>query len=72
MDNNKMTKSIVLCASLFGSVYLMSTSLVLMNKSFIENKKNLSILNGLIFLISSSIFIGGTISILPIFKSSMV
>ena len=72
MDKNKMTKSIVLCASLFGSVYLMSTSLVLMNKSFIENKKNLSILNGLIFLISSSIFIGGTISILPIFKSSMV
>ena len=70
-----MSKSIILFSSLFGSVYLMSVSLGLINRSFLENKKiphKLIIINGLTFLVSGSIFIGGTLSILTYFKSSRV
>jgi len=55
-----MSNSIILISSLFGSVYLMSISLNLINRSFLENKKiprELIIINGLTFVVSSSIFI---------------
>jgi len=67
-----MSNSIILFSSLFGSVYLMSISLGLINKSLLENKKiphELIIINGLIFVVSGSIFIGGTLSNLSYFKS---
>ena len=68
-----MSNSIILFSSLFGSVYLMSISLGLINRSFLENKKiprELIIINGLTFIVSSSIFIGATLSNLSYFKSS--
>ena len=34
-----MYKSIILSSCLFGSFYLCSTSLLLINRSFLENKK---------------------------------
>jgi len=55
-----MSNSIILFSSLFGSVYLMSISLGLINRSLLENKKiprELIIINGLTFAMSSSIFI---------------
>ena len=67
-----MSNSIILFSSLFGSVYLMSISLGLINMSILENKKiprELIIINGLTFVVSSSIFIGGTLSNLSYFKS---
>ena len=53
-----MYKSIILSSCLFGSFYLFSTSLVLINRSRLENKKipnELIIINGLTFLVSGSI-----------------
>jgi hypothetical protein len=70
-----MSNSIILLSSLFGSVYLMSMSLGIINRSFLENKKiphELIIINGLTFVASSSIFIGGTLSNLSYFKCSRV
>ena len=70
-----MSNSIILFSSLFGSVYLMSILLGLINRSFLENKKiprELIIINGLTFMVSSSIFIGATLSNLSYFKSSRV
>jgi hypothetical protein len=70
-----MSNSIILFSSLFGSVYLMSISLGLINKSFLENKKiprELIIINGLTFVMSSSVFIGCTLSNLSHFKFSRV
>jgi hypothetical protein len=64
--------SIILISSLFGSVYLMSISLGLINMSLLENKKiprELIIINGLTFVASSSIFIGGTLLNLSYLKS---
>ena len=55
-----MSNSIILFSSLFGSVYLMSISLGSINKSLLENKKiprELMIINGLTFVVSSYIFI---------------
>jgi hypothetical protein len=55
-----MSNSIILFSSLFGSVYLMSVSLGLINRCLLENKnipRELIIINGLTFAISSSIFI---------------
>ena len=66
--------SIILFSSLFGSVYLMSISLGLINMSLLENKKiprELLIIHGLSFVVSSSIFIGVTLSNLPYFTSSI-
>jgi len=37
--SNSIYNSIILFSSLFGSVYLMSTSLELINRSLLENKK---------------------------------
>jgi hypothetical protein len=70
-----MSNSIILFSSLFGSAYLMSISLGLINGTLLENKKiprELIIINGLTFLVSSSIFIGGKLSNLSYFKSSRV
>jgi len=70
-----MSNSIILFSSLFGSVYLMSISLGLINRLLLENKKlphELIIINGLTFAISSSIFIGISLSNLSYFKSSKV
>jgi len=67
-----MSNSIILSSCLFGSVYLMTISLGLINMSLLENKKisrELIILNGLTFVVSGSIFIGGIIKMtkLPYF-----
>jgi hypothetical protein len=58
--------SIILFSSLFGSVYLMSISLELINRLHLENNKiprKLIIINHLTFVISTSIFIGGTLNL---------
>jgi hypothetical protein len=57
-----MSNSIILSSYLLGSVYLMSKSLELINRSVLDNKKiqrELIIFNGLTFVMSSSIFVGG-------------
>jgi len=62
---DKMSNSIILFSSLFGSVYLMSMSLGLINKSLLEDKKiprELIIINGLTFVVSGYIFIGVALS----------
>ena len=65
-----MSNYIILFSSLFGSVYLMSVSLGLINKSLLENKKiprGLIIINGLIFAVSTFIFLSvGHYQICPI------
>jgi hypothetical protein len=71
-----MYNSIVLSSCLFGSVYLCSISLVLINRSILENKKipnKLIIINGLVFVMSGSILIN-SFSLLNLshFKSSRV
>jgi hypothetical protein len=68
-----MSNSIILSSCLFGSVYLMTISLGLINMSLLENKKisrELIILNDLTFVVSGSIFIGGIIKMtkLPYFN----
>ena len=53
-----MYKYIILSSCLFGSFYLSSISLGLINRSLLENKKipdKLIIINGLIFVVSGSI-----------------
>ena len=63
-----MYNSIILSSCLFGSVYIFSKSLELINKSLCENKKiphKLIAINSLIFVISGSIFVYS-------FKSSKV
>ena len=70
-----MSNSIILFSSLFGSVYLMSISLGLINWTLLENKKiprELMIINGLTFMASTSIFIGVSLSNSTYFKSSRV
>lgn len=63
-----MANSIILFTSLFGSVYLMSVSLGLINRILLENKKIsreliiIHVINGLTFVVSSSIFINQTLS----------
>ena len=55
-----MYKSIILPSCLFGSFYLCSISLVLINRSLLENKKlpnKLIIINSLTFLVSGSIVV---------------
>ena len=59
--SNNMFNTITICTCLFGSVYLCSKSLELMNNSLLEDKKisnKLIILNGLTFIVSGSIFFG--------------
>ena len=53
-----MYKYIILSSCLFGSLYLSSISLGLINRSLLENKKipnELIIINGVIFFVSGSI-----------------
>ena len=60
-----MSNSIIVFSGLFGSVYLMSISLGLINRSLLENKKiprELIIINGLTFVMSGYIFISGSLS----------
>jgi hypothetical protein len=67
-----MSNSIILSSSLFGSVYLMSISLGLINESLLENKKipnNLIIINGLTFIISGSVFLYGISYTLKVLKN---
>ena len=54
-----MYNSIIIASTLFGSVYLSSISLCLINQSLLENKpnKNLLVLNGCTFLVAGSIFL---------------
>ena len=55
-----MYNYIILSSSLFGSVYLFSKSLELINRSHLENKQmihNLILINGLTFMLSGSIFL---------------
>jgi len=55
-----MHNSIILSSCLFGSVFLFSQSLHLINMSFLENKKiprELILINGLTFVVSGTIFI---------------
>ena len=62
-----MYNSIVLASSLFGSVYLFSTSLLSINTSILENKKmsnNFILINGLILAISGSIIVATWFSLL--------
>ncbi len=57
-----MYNSIILSSCLFGSVYIFSTSLQAINRSFLENKKipnNLLIINGLTLIMSGSVFLYG-------------
>ena len=57
-----MYKSIIISSCLFGSVYIFSKSLKLINESLLLDKKiknKLIIINGLTFLISSSIWLCG-------------
>ena len=59
-----MHNSIVLSSCLFGSVYLMSKSLELMNINSAYNKKisnEVIFINRVTFLLSSSVFIGTSI-----------
>ena len=68
-----MYNSIILSSCLFGSVYIFSKSFESMNRSFLENKKipnKLIIVNGLICIISGSVFLCGISSTLKILKSS--
>jgi hypothetical protein len=60
-----MAKSIIIFFTLYGSVYLLSTSLILINHSMIKNKRpptELIIINGLVFFASGYIFIGMVLS----------
>ena len=56
-----MFNTITICSTLFGSVYLCSVSLALINNSLSEEKKipkQVMLLNGLTFLASGSVFFG--------------
>jgi hypothetical protein len=55
-----MSNSIILSSCLFGSVYIFSKSFESINMSFSENKKipnKLIVVNGIICLISGSVFL---------------
>ncbi len=55
-----MDNSIILSSCLFGSIYLFSTSLKMINETFLENNKinyKLIMINGLTFIMSGSIFL---------------
>ena len=75
--NNIMYNHIILSSSLFGSIFLFSTSLILTNKALLEDKKipnEVFVLNGLTMLVSGSIIVYYNFSLLNLshFKSSLV
>ena len=56
---------VILFFVLFGSVYLLSTSLILINNSLVKNERpptELIIINGLTFVVSGYIFINVSLS----------
>ncbi len=55
-EYHKMYNSIILSSCLFGSIYLFSTSLKLINGKFLENNK-LIMIDGLTLVISGSIVV---------------
>ena len=59
----KIYDSIIISSCLFGSVYIFSSSLQLINKSYLVNKNlvMLNTLNTLVTVVSGSIFIYGVI-----------
>jgi hypothetical protein len=62
-----MYNHIILSASLFGSIYLFSTSLILTNRALLEDKKisnEVFVLNGLTMLVSGSIILYYNLSLL--------
>ena len=68
-----MYNSIIVYSCLFGSIQLMSISLGLINRSFLENKKiprELIIINGLTFIISGSVFLYGVNYTLKVLKNN--
>lgn len=72
-----MYNHIILSSSLFGSIYLFSTSLILTNKALLEDKKipnGVFIINGLTMFVSGFIFVYCNLSLLNLshFKSSRV
>jgi hypothetical protein len=54
-----MYNSIIIASALFGTVYLSSISLCLINNALLENKpnKNLLVLNSCTFIVTGSIFL---------------
>lgn len=57
---HKFSNAIILSASLFGSVYIFSITLMCINANMIKNKNNslsINILNGGTLLASSGVFI---------------
>ena len=73
---NTMDNHIILSSCLYGSVFLFATSLTLINKALLEDKKipkELYIINGLTMLASGSIVIYNfSLLNLSHFKSSRV
>ncbi len=72
-----MYNHIILSSSLFGSIFLFSTSLILTNRALLEDKKipnEVFVLNGLTMFVSGSIIVYYNFSLLNLshFKSSMV
>ena len=68
---------IIISSSLFGSIFLFSTSLILTNRALLEDKKvpnGVFIINGLTMLVSGSIIVAYNYSLLNSshFKSSRV
>lgn len=61
-----MYKNIILSSCVFGSIYILSTSLKLINKNMLFTETinyKIFIFNGLIFSISGSIFLYGVNSL---------
>ena len=61
--NSKIYDSIIVSSCFFGSVYIFSNSLKIINESFVKNKNSviLDAMNYSTFVISGSIFIYGII-----------
>ena len=68
--DSKIYDSIVISSCLFGSVYLFSNSMKLMNDSMMSSKNvvMLNTLNGLTFVITGSVFIYGIVKFKQITK----
>ena len=59
--------NIILSSSLFGSIFLFSTSLILINRALLEDKKipnGVFIINGLTMIVSGSMIVGYNYSLL--------
>ncbi len=65
-EYHKMYNSIILSSCLFGSIYLFSTSLKMINGTFLENNK---INNKLIMIDGLTLVISGSIVVYSFYKS---